>query len=416
MAWLNSFAHARWLETETDRVFDFARAAALPSGGFGWLNNNGVLNPEVPTQLWVTARMTHAFSLASLMGRPGANTLVDHGIAALTGPFKDHESGGWFTAIDNSGPVDDMKAGYPHFFVILGAASATTVGRPGARELLDDALAISEKHFWSEAEGMSRESWDRTFSETEAYRGGNVNMHAVEAYLAAADVTGDRIWLDRAARISEKMIHEFARNNSYRVYEHFDANWNPLPDYNIETPVHRFRAYGSTPGHWMEWARLLLHVKAGLELRGGAGPDWMLEDARGLFAAGIRDAWSTDGAPGFVYSVDWEGKPVVRARIRWVITEAIGGAAALYKATGEAQYEEWYQVFWDYAREYLMDYENGSWWQELDQDNLVSNSIWDGKPDIYHLMHCLVIPRLPLTHAMAPGIAAGLLDSAASQA
>ncbi|MCP0855267.1 AGE family epimerase/isomerase, partial [Salmonella enterica subsp. enterica serovar Give] len=42
----------------------------------------------------------------------------------------------------------------------------------------------------------------------------------------------------------------------------------------------------------------------------------------------------------------------------------------------------------------LMDYENGSWWQELDADNKVTTKVWDGKQDIYHLLHCLVIPRL----------------------
>ena len=40
-----------------------------------------------------------------------------------------------------------------------------------------------------------------------------------------------------------------------------------------------------------------------------------------------------------------------------------------------------------------MDYENGSWWQELDIHNEVTTKVWDGKQDIYHLLHCLVIPR-----------------------
>ncbi|MCU1439562.1 MAG: sugar isomerase [Rhodoglobus sp.] len=412
MPWLNTAAHARWLESETDRLFEFGRAAAIESGGFGWLDNSGVVRADRPTFLWVTARMTHVYSLATLMGRPGAAALVDHGLAAMTGPFRDEQNGGWFTSIDASGAADDTKSGYPHFFVILGAASATAAGRPGARELLDEALALTSKYFWSDEQGMALESWDRAFTQTESYRGGNVNMHAVEAYLAAADVTGDRIWFDRAKQIAERMIHHFAKNNSYRVYEHFDEDWNPLPDYNIDTPVHRFRAYGSTPGHWAEWARLLLHIRAGLEARGEDAPDWLLEDAKGLFAATVRDAWSVDGGTGFVYSVDWTGAPVVRERIRWVIVEAIGGAYALFAATGDPQYEKWYQTFWDWCREHLMDMEGGSWWQELDVNNMPSSEVWDGKPDLYHLMHALVIPRLPLRLALAPALAAGLLDEA----
>lgn len=413
MAWLNNPAHARWLEAETDRTFEFGRAASIPTG-FGWLNNAGQVRPEAPTQLWITSRMTHVYSLAALMGRPGADTLADHGIAALNGCFHDDEYGGWFAAIDDSGPVDTAKAGYAHFFVVLGAASATAAERPGAQELLAEALRVSADHFWSETEQMCLESWDRTFTTTEAYRGGNVNMHAVEAYLAAADVTGDRVWLDRALRIADVMIHTFARENSYRVYEHFDENWNPLPEYNADDPAHRFRAYGGTPGHWMEWARLLLHLRAGLAARGDDTPSWLLEDAQGLFAAALRDAWSPDGAQGFVYSVNWHGEPVVKERIRWVVVEAIGATAALYAATGDETYELWYRRLWNYAWDNFADLEGGSWWQELDQNNVVSQDVWDGKPDIYHLMHCLLVPRLPLTPAMAPALAVGLLDSSSS--
>jgi sulfoquinovose isomerase len=410
MRWLNTASHNRWLEIEADRLFEFARAAAAPGGGFGWLDNNGVRDDEAPQQLWINARMTHVYSLAALMGRPGAAALADHGLRALNERFRDTQYGGWFTSVDSTGPVDDGKSGYPSYFVVLGAASATAAGRPGARELLDEALEYTSKYFWSDEEQMARESWNRELTELESYRGGNVNMHAVEAYLAAAGVTGDRIWLDHAIAIAERMIHHFARNNSYRVYEHFDAQWNPAPDYNIETPVHRFRAYGSTPGHWMEWARLILHLRAELFALGEQAPSWMVEDAQGLFDAAIRDAWQPDGVEGFVYSVGWKGEPIVRERIRWVITEALGGASALYAATGDPQYDEWYQRFWDYARTRMMDYENGSWWQELDVENKVSSSVWDGKPDIYHLMHAVLIPRLPLRPAMAPALALGLLD------
>ena len=415
MTWLGSPAHARWLETEVDRLLAFGRAAAVPNG-FGWLDDTGTVRQDLPTQLWVTSRMTHVYALATLLGRPGAAGLVDHGLEALNGPFRDREYGGWFPAIGASGPVDANKTGYPHCFLILGAASATAAGRPGARALLDDALGVCEQHFWDESVGMVREAWDRTFTTSEPYRGGNVNMHSVEAYLAVADVTGNRVWLDRAVRIAERMIHGFARQNSYRVIEHFDPDWRPLPEYNIDQPAHRFRAYGATPGHWIEWARLLLHAQASLGTRGEAAPSWMIPDAEALFAAALRDAWCADGASGFVYTVGWDGKPVVRERIRWVIAEAIAAAAALFRATGDRQYATWYQTFWDYAAENFIDYVGGSWWQELDPYNKVSSSVWDGKPDLYHLMHALLVPRLPLTPALAPALAAGLLDTATYEA
>lgn len=409
MNWLESAAHARWLEHETDRIFEFGRRSRV-STGFGWLDNRGNVVTTKPTQLWISARMTHVFALAALMGRPGANPLVEHGVAALRSSLHDDEFGGWFASVNEEGPVDAAKSGYAHSFVLLAASSAVAAGCPNAQELLDEALAVADGRFWDDGANMCFDSWNRDFSETEAYRGGNSSMHSVEAYLAAADVTGDDRWFERAQHIAEVLIHGFARNNNYRVFEHFDPDWTPLPEYNTDHRADQFRAYGSTPGHWTEWARLLLHIKAGLEARGKAAPDWLLEDARGLFDAACRDAWRPDGNSGFVYSVDWEGRPVVASRIRWVPVEAIGGAAALYKATGDPAYADWYERIWDHVREHFIDYENGSWWQELDANGQVSSSVWDGKADIYHLMHCLLIPRLPLAPALAPALGANLLD------
>ncbi|WP_022917692.1 AGE family epimerase/isomerase [Ruania albidiflava] len=410
MLWLHSLAHSRWLEAEADRTFEFGRNAAVPTG-FGWLSNEGQPRAGVDTQLWITSRMVHVYSLAHLLGRPGSGLLADHGIDALNGPFWDEVHGGWFGSVNDAGPADRTKPGYPHFFVALGAASAVAAGRPGARQLLDRAIEVIERHFWSEDEGMCLESWNEDFTETEDYRGGNVNMHAVEAFLVVADVTGDDVWLERALSIATTIIHRVARSNQYRVVEHFDPQWNPLLEYNSGNRAHRFRAYGGTPGHWMEWSRLLISLRDSLIARGRTAPEWLLEDARGLFQAATRDAWEPDGRPGFVYTVGWDGAPIVTARIRWVVVEGMGGAVALYRATGDEEYARWYERFWDYARTYLMDLENGSWHQELDADHHVNSAVWDGKPDIYHLMHCLLVPRLPLAPAMAPALAAGLLDS-----
>lgn len=412
MKWFNTLSHNRWLEQETDRILDFGKNAAVPTG-FGWLGNNGQVRSDMGTHLWITARMLHTYSVAAGMGRPGAYALVDHGIKTLNGALRDQQYGGWYACVNDEGVVDASKQGYQHFFVLLGAASAVTTGHPEARPLLDEAIAVIEKYFWSEQEQMCLESWDEAFSKTEDYRGGNANMHAVEAFLIVYDVTHDRKWLDRALRIASVIIHDVARKGEYRVNEHFDTHWNPIRDYNKDNPAHRFRAYGGTPGHWIEWGRLMLHLRASLEARFETPPEWLLEDAKGLFHATIRDAWAPDGADGFVYSVGWDGKPIVRERVRWPIVEAMGTAYALYTVTGDPQYEAWYQKWWDYCIKYLMDYENGSWWQELDTNNEVTTKVWDGKQDIYHLLHCLVIPRLPLAPGLAPAVAAGLLDSQA---
>ena len=90
MKWFNTMSHHRWLEQETDRIFDFGKHAAVPTG-FGWLGNNGQVRADMGTHLWITARMLHVYSVAAGMGRPGAYSLVDHGIRALNGALADKQ-------------------------------------------------------------------------------------------------------------------------------------------------------------------------------------------------------------------------------------------------------------------------------------------------------------------------------------
>lgn len=408
--WLTAPAHARWLEAETDRLLDFGRRSLVPSGGFARQGEDGTAQ-DGPLELWIACRMTHVYAIGHLLGRPGLAAFADHGVEAIRSRFADAEHGGWFAEVERDGtPRDDAKAAYPHAFVVLAASSATAAGRPGAAELLDQALEVSEQRFWDEDAGMVVEEWDRAFTTLDGYRGVNANMHTVEAYLAAADVTGDRVWLDRAVRVVERVVHGFARGNAWRLPEHFDEGWSPLLDYNRATPAHPFRPFGATIGHWFEWARLTLHARAALQARGESAPAWMLDDAVGLFDAGVREGWAVDGADGFVYTVDWEGTPVVRERMHWVAAEAIAAAAALHAATGDDRFDDLYARWWDYVGRYVLDREGGSWWHELGTDNTVSRTVWAGKADLYHAVQATLIPRLPLAPVIVPALAAGMLD------
>src|SRR6478752_1690254 len=381
---------------EADRLLEFARASAHPVGGFAWLDDDGSPLLDQPVELWITCRMTHVFALADLMGRPYAAELVDHGVAALTGRMRDAVNGGWYAAVGPDGPVTRDKTAYEHAFVVLAAASAAAAGRPGAAELLSDALDVLDRRFWDPAAGMVVEQWDESWTVLDDYRGVNANMHTVEALLAVGDV-------ERAERIVTTVVHGFARDNHWRIPEHFDSRWRPMLDYNRDEPAHPFRPYGATVGHWFEWSRLTLALRAAL---GDAAPDWMLDDARALFDAGVREGWAVDGAAGFVYTVDWDGTPVVRQRMHWVATEAIAAAATLAQVTGDRAYAVCEDVWWSYAEQHLIDRARGSWHHELDPQNRPAAGTWAGKPDVYHAFQATLVPRLPASPAFAQALRA----------
>ena len=401
-SWLNAPAHQQWLAAEGLRLLDFARASRLPEG-FGNLDERGRLPANARAETMNTARMTHSFAMAHIQGLPGFAELVDHGIAALRGPLRDALHGGWFAVAghrdDNTG-----KNAYLHAFVALAASSAVVARRRGAQALLDDAIDIIDTYFWSEEEGAMREFFNRDWSEEEAYRGANSNMHATEAFLALADVTEDPRWLVRAQRIVERVIHGHAAANDYMVIEHFDRDWQPLREYNHDNPADGFRPYGTTPGHGFEWARLLLHLEAARVQAGMLTPGWLATDAQKLFEQNCRYGWDVDGAPGIVYTLDWNNQAVVRHRLHWTHAEASAAASALLKRTGDDQYETWYRLFWDFCDVNFIDRCDGSWHHELNPQNIPSADIWPGKPDLYHAWQAVLIPRLPLAPSMATAL------------
>src|SRR5207253_17503 len=182
-------------------------------------------------------------------------------------------------------------------------------------------------------------------------------------------------------------------------------HWQPLREYNQDKPDDGFRPYGTTPGHGFEWARLVLHLEAARHRAGLLTPHWLATDARGLFDSACRYGWAVDGAPGIVYTLDWDNRPVVRHRLHWTHAEASAAASALLKRTGEPRYETWYRLFWEFSETWLIDRDNGSWHHELDPQNRPSADIWAGKPDLYHAWQAVLLPRLPLAPSMATALA-----------
>ncbi|MDX6337404.1 MAG: sulfoquinovose isomerase [Streptosporangiaceae bacterium] len=393
---------APWRGAEASRLITFGQGAALAGGGFGWLGAHGDIDVTQPCPLYINARMTYAFALAHLDGVAGADALAASGLQALVTRYADAENGGWFSAIDLSGNVvDSAKTNYAHAHTLLAASSAVAAGIPAADAALAAAASAIDEHFWSDAEGCALEAWNAGFSELEPYRGANSNMHSVEAYLAAGDVTGNPVWHARAVSIATRLINDHARAHAWRIPEHYDENWQPRPDYNLDRPDDPFRPYGTTPGHSFEWARLLVSLEATLP----APPAWLPEAATALFDRAVADAWQRDGHPGLIYTVDTDGEPVVTSRLQWVACEAVLAADALHRRTGEKRFATAARQWWAEIDRHFLDRKNGGWFQELTPEMTPASSTWSGKPDLYHSYQALLLPSLPLSPTAATALA-----------
>ena len=402
------------MRTALGPLLSFAAGSRVP-GGFGYLGDDGQVLADKPVETWISARMTHVFGLATLLDHPGAAELAAHGVDALrTGPLYDAEHGGWRAAVgagadDDDDDDDDDKAAYVHAFVVLAGATATAAGIEGGRALLDEALAVWEQRFWDDDEGLARESFDRTWTTSEDYRGANANMHGVEAALAAADAlaptdpgTAARL-RTHALRAIDRIVHQWARERDWRLPEHFTHSWEPLPEFNRDSPADPFRPYGVTIGHQFEWARLCLHAAAAL---GEHAPSWLQTDADRLFLAAAERGWAADGHDGFPYTLDWSDRPVVAARMHWVVCEGVAAAAVRYGVSGDPRALTLQRRWEELGDRLFLDPAVGSWHHELTPEGAVGNGTWAGKPDAYHLVQMLLLPDRPVRGSVAAAVLA----------
>jgi mannose/cellobiose epimerase-like protein (N-acyl-D-glucosamine 2-epimerase family) len=218
-------------------------------------------------------------------------------------------------------------------------------------------------------------------------------MHLTEALMAAFEATGDRAYLDKAENIADLIIRRHAGDNGFRVAEHFDAGWKVDKEYRAVNEM--FRPSGTTPGHWLEWSRLILQ----LWVLGGKKHDWMPTASKELFRQSIALGW--DGKHGgFFYTLDWNDQPAMRHKLWWPSSEAVGAAAFLQDHAPSAFHEEWYRRVWNAIADHHLDREHGGWIEQLTEDMQPAYTLFAGKADIYHALQACLIPLYPATGSL----------------
>ncbi len=397
-------AHRHWLKSQAVSLLGFYQDAAVnPAGGFFSLDGTG--RPVPPNTgatsalryLHDTSRMVHCYAIGDLLGLLGCERNIDHGMDFLWARHRDTKNGGYFYSVDDDGPVDANKQAYAHAFVLLAAASAKIVGHPDADRLLDDIGTVLKKWFWDINAGASREEFSPDWMHTSEYRGQNSNMHLTEATMAAFEVTGDRQYLEMAERIADLIINRHARQMGWRVAEHFDSNWQVDREYRGD-PM--FRPHGTTPGHALEWSRLLIHLWA----LGDHKHDWMKQAARQLLEHATRAGWDNNSG-GFFYTLDWDGQPDQAAKYWWPCAEGIGATTALASVFDDDVFEHWYRQIWDYIDCTFIDHENGGWWPDANAGVKIDGGVFVGRPDLYHALQACLIPLMPSDRSVTAGLA-----------
>ncbi len=396
-------AHHQWMLGQAMSLLTFFQFSAFnSSGGFHALDGfgNPLQSPEnqkgTTRHLHDTTRMVHSFAIGHLLGLPAAERNVDHGMKFIWQHHRDQKNGGYFSAVADAHPIDNGKLAYGHAFVLLAASSAKIIGHPDADRLLNDVSDIILTRFWDDKIGATREEFTEDWQEISNYRGQNSNMHLTEASMAAFEATGDKNFLQMAEQISELIINHHARQNGWRVPEHFNQNWQVDQNYEGD-PM--FRPSGTTPGHALEWSRLLIQ----LWQLGGRKNNWMQPAAKNLFKNAIKSGWDQQ-LGGFYYTLNWQDQPSKADKFWWPCAEGIAAAAVLANVTNDPYYETWYRRILGYVSQQFIDHKNGGWWPEAQSDLGNNEKVFAGKPDIYHALQACLIPLLPSDCSITAGI------------
>jgi len=378
------FDTREFLQAHTESILAFYEPVVRdPNGGFfqNFRDDGSVYDP-VNRHLVSSTRFVFNYAEAYRRGygahyadwaRMGLKYLETHHRVDATGHF------GWM----HGEQLDNTAMAYGQAFVILAYSHAHLAGLTDATAAIAAVHQLLDEQFYEPDHRAYADERSADLQTLDPYRGQNANMHLCEAYIAAYRATQDPIYFDRADSLARRFAGELAGVAGGLIWEHYDADWNPDWQYNIDKPDDLFKPWGFQPGHQSEWAKLLLQLNA-------LKPDsWYVERAKALFDAAVEKGWDSEFG-GLVYGFAPTGEFADAQKYFWVQAESLAAAYRLHKVTGEEQYLDWYNRIWQYSWDNLVDHKYGAWFRVVARDGskLSDEKSPMGKVDYHTLGAC----------------------------
>uniref|UniRef100_UPI0035195167 AGE family epimerase/isomerase n=2 Tax=Rhodobacterales TaxID=204455 RepID=UPI0035195167 len=114
--WLQDPVHRAYLMENARRQLRFFDGTLRGDGGFDVLDHDGTPMPRAGQELHYTTRMVHSYVLGRAIGHPGADRMIDAGMAFLLTRHRDAQHGGYLWSVDETGVHDGLKLAYGHVF------------------------------------------------------------------------------------------------------------------------------------------------------------------------------------------------------------------------------------------------------------------------------------------------------------
>ena len=359
-----------------------------PAGGmYHYFKDDGAVYDPSHRHLVSSTRFVFTYAMAYRhFGDPAYREGLTHAVHFLREAHRAPDGDGYAWMLDGRAIEDGTQHAYGEAFVLLAYAHATMGGLEEARPWIAEAFELMERRFWNAADGLYADEASQDWRELSTYRGQNANMHACEALLAAHAATGERRYLERAYTVAYNITQRQAERCGGLVWEHYDTSWQPDWTFNIEDPENLFRPWGYQPGHFTEWAKLLLQLEARGKDVLAQDLGWLLPTAEKLFKVAVEKGWDPQHG-GLCYSLAPDLTVCDFHKYFWVQAESAAAAAMLAARTGNADYWTWYDRLWEYSWTHFVDHQHGAWYRILDRENrkLSDEKSPAGKVD-YHTM------------------------------
>lgn len=378
-----NFRDVGFLAQHIKTTMDFYHPKAIdPRGGFfHYFRNDGSVYDAQTRHLVSSTRFIFNYcEAARYFNSEVYLAAARHGLNYLRNAHLNSDTGGYTWLIKAHQAVDKTNHCYGLAFVLLAYASAAKAGVSEAADYVHETFALMEQHFWQPDHGLYADEASANWHRVATYRGQNANMHSCEALIAAFEATGHAPYLDRALMLAYNICGRQTQATQGQIWEHYDTDWQPDWNYNKQDPKNLFRPWGYQPGHFTEWAKLLLILNR------HKPQQWLLEKAKLLFDQALDKAWDPQHG-GICYGFSPEGEVCDTDKYFWVQAESLAAAALLAHATGEERYWDWYEKLWAYAWTHFVDHEYGAWYRILKRENKPYDEFKSpaGKTD-YHTM------------------------------
>jgi len=362
-----------------------------PSGGFyHFFRDDGEVYDRSTRHLVSSTRFVFNYAMAHRhLPGSGYKEALLHGLAFLRDVHRNPATGGYAWQLrweaGDMAVLDVDNHCYGLAFVLLAYSHALAAGVEEARAWIAETYDLMEQKFWEPAQDLYADQASADWSELQPYRGQNANMHSCEALIAAWEASGDRRYLVRAEIVARNITVRQAGLAGKRIWEHYRADWQVDWDYNRDDKTNIFRPWGYQPGHFTEWAKLLLTLERHRDHLDAPG-DWLLPRAIELFDDALAQSWDKEHG-GIAYGFAPDNTICDGDKYFWVQAESLAAAAVLAVRTGDERYWNWYDRIWDYSWSHLVDHQHGAWYRILGPDNrkLSDEKSPAGKTD-YHTM------------------------------